>query len=343
MGDRDNQRYVSFNKPRLLGEKETAQEINHWKATIEVFYSRESNFEDFFEDNVTWNPQAENFGFEAEVDGLQRTAAKKAKQLKHLLVMITSHIPWPHVTQKVLTESRNFTQVWDIILRAYGAKPTHDAFLDLLQLNKTATESNLTFYERLVGHLRTHLAPAGATGGGVTAPQGGDQMSVSLLDMVAAIWLDKLDKKLADIVKTEFHVRLKNGTRISELVETIAPQVNQLLARFEATSGESIRSLQGATAATYDEADIDGLVDAMVQRMNFRNNGSNNNSGNKSFCRLVGGTTNVEAGEVPHPSSTPGQDPLSVPSVSSSDRVSRSTFHVITAPRSVPTDPKLSD
>ena len=268
----DNNKHINYSKPRLLSEEETPQTLKHWQATVEVLYSRDTDFEAFFDEDVTWNPNDNvTWGFEEEQEGLKRTAAKKGKHMRQLLVMISSHIPWPHIQESILQETRNFKDVWEIIFRAYSALPTHDTFLDLMKLNKKPTESNLTFYERLVGHVRTHLAAENDLGSGkVRAPTRGDKISVTILDMVTAIWLDKIDKKLAGIVRTEFQVRLRSGTRISSLVEVIAPQADQLLARYDATSGESVRQLHD-TSSDYTE-DIESLVEGIVQRLSAPGN-----------------------------------------------------------------------
>ena len=129
---------MSYNKPRLLGPQETLHALNHWKATTEVYYSRDSDFEPFFEEGVTWNPQHANgnFGFQNEGGDHGRTAAKQAKQLRQLLIMISSHIPSPHdhIQNKLLQESRSFADVWSIIYKSYGAVTTHEVFLDLMQM-----------------------------------------------------------------------------------------------------------------------------------------------------------------------------------------------------------------
>ena len=65
MGDRDNTHRMSYNKPRLLGPQETLQSLKHWQATTEVYYSRDTDFEPFFEEAMTWDPNAGNghYGF----------------------------------------------------------------------------------------------------------------------------------------------------------------------------------------------------------------------------------------------------------------------------------------
>ena len=134
---------ISYKGPRHLDTEETLHTLNHWIATAEVHYARDDQFECFFDEGTTWNPALEDWGLETETEGLKRTAAKKAKHLRYLLVILCSHVPLPHVQGKVLDESKSMKDVWSIISTAYSVVPTHDVFLGLLSLSKAATESTL--------------------------------------------------------------------------------------------------------------------------------------------------------------------------------------------------------
>ena len=55
------------------------------------------------------------------------------------------------------------------------------------------------------------MAPAAITVDHVTTGANGDKLSVTLMDVAAVMWINKLDPRLYDRVKVEFAVRIKNG------------------------------------------------------------------------------------------------------------------------------------
>ena len=138
MGD-DRRFTIQYPPPRSLGEKETYQDLTSWWSTVEVYYSRDSQFEVFLEDLTNWNPAREHYGFEAEEDGLQRTAATKARHLKNFLTLLSTHLPFPYIQVKLVKETTSLTSVKETIFKAYGAQITHDSFLDFIKILKTPT------------------------------------------------------------------------------------------------------------------------------------------------------------------------------------------------------------
>ena len=276
----NNDPTISFNKPRLLTDKETVSTLNQWKATAEVYYSREKCFEGFFDDGVTWNMSAAHFGQETEADGLRRPAAKKARHLQFLLTLLSGHSPYEHLQNKILHETSNMQQVWDAIYETFSCKQSNERFLDFNKMTKLPMESYLTFHERLAGHIRHHLAPAGARAGPTTAPVGGDTMTVTLKDLVASVWLQRIDPRLPEVIQTEFHTRLENGARLSALVPTIATQIDALLQRYEGGApGAAGRVRDGTKPGLAPTVDVDDLVDAAVRKLNFGSASKNQQRG----------------------------------------------------------------
>ena len=119
MAERDKkQSFLSFSRPRNLSKEENLPALKFWITMAEVFYAKDPNWEDFFEENVAWDPSLDHYGQLAEQEGLKRSTAKKGCHLSNLLVQISSHLPWPHTQEKILHESKNFKAVWDIVLTA---------------------------------------------------------------------------------------------------------------------------------------------------------------------------------------------------------------------------------
>ena len=80
----DNKSYVSHKTPRLLSVEETVQSLNHWVALAEVFYSKDAQYEAFFEEGATWDPSAEHYGMQ------HKTTVDRYKTLsQHSISMMT--------------------------------------------------------------------------------------------------------------------------------------------------------------------------------------------------------------------------------------------------------------
>lgn len=282
---------VKFNQPRgLRPEGETVQSLNQWIAHTEVYYARERNFECFFEETARWDMShaGGNYGQVAEDEG--RTAPTKAKHLKYLLTLIASFSPWEHLQNKLLTQTTRIKDVWDAIYLAFGCASTNERFLDFVKISKSPMESYLTFYERLASHIRQHLAPAGTRAGNATAPPGGDTLTVSLQDLLTTIWLQRIDPRLPDIVQTEFYNRLQGGTRLAELVPTIASQVDQLLTRYDgAGPGDNVNTIRTKVTQSMAPVEVESLIDATVNKLNFGGRPRSNDGGRQGGSRFGGG------------------------------------------------------
>ena len=57
---------------------------------------------------------------------------------------------------------------------------------------------------------------------GVVIPEGEDQLTVSLLNMVALNWIQKLHPNLLQIVRTEYSKELRENTALATLVPRLS-------------------------------------------------------------------------------------------------------------------------
>ena len=73
-----------------------------------------------------------------------------------------------------------------------------------------------------------NLAPPGITVDGVLSGENGDKLSVSLMDIAALWWLEKIDSRLVELVEVEFAVPISQGMRLCELVPLIARAIPRL-------------------------------------------------------------------------------------------------------------------
>jgi hypothetical protein len=58
--------------------------------------------------------------------------------------------------------------------------------------------------------------------------------------MIALQWLRKIDKRLLDIVRTEYSTELKGGTQLADLVPSIAPNIDNLFSRYSNSSVQKV-------------------------------------------------------------------------------------------------------
>ena len=92
-------------------------------------------------------------------------------------------------------------------------------------MNKLPDETYRSYFNRLVGFIRQHLPNKAFQVEGFTSPRTGEKLTVVLLDTVTIHWLLSIDRRLVNIVKTEFATELKTK-RLSQLVKQIAQNID---------------------------------------------------------------------------------------------------------------------
>ena len=218
--------------PRQLGASESLESLTHWENTFRTYFKRDDSYKKFLRSTASWNPQAINYGQASENTGLERSAAEMKEDLVDLLSTLAGFLPHPYLTTKLLKNTTNWTDVWNIIREHYGVQVSGESLLDFEEMYKNTGETHRQFYERLLEHARQHLAPANVKVEEVDTGAQAETMSVSVMNMVALQWLRKIDPTLVKIVKTEYSTELRKNTQLAALVPRIAPNINSLLARY---------------------------------------------------------------------------------------------------------------
>jgi len=216
---------VRLPPPRPLGMKETLETLDHFKSQVRNFYRRDDDFKPFFKAGQAWSHATANYGL---VDDANEEAADKAKHLEGLLTAIASHLPFPYLTTKILEDTKSMKDVFEIIYQQYQVQPSSLTFLDYARLRRQSEESPLTFYERLLRHARTHLAPKNAVVG-TQRNTSTDTMTISLKNHVALSWIQRLHPDLLQVVSTKYSVDLRQGTQLAELVTRISNNFDALV------------------------------------------------------------------------------------------------------------------
>ena len=133
--------------PRQLGTKETLDTLIHWKTTFRTFYKRDDAYKHFMRENITWDPLAldGNYGQAAETIGLKRAAADMKEDLVDLLNTLAGYLPHSYLTDKIVSGTKDWKEVWEVIYEHYGVQVTNGSFLDFESMNKQTNETHRQF------------------------------------------------------------------------------------------------------------------------------------------------------------------------------------------------------
>ena len=218
--------------PRKLEQVESLQSLNHWKTVVKNYFRRCQLYSYFLQPGLKWDNTA-NRGFTiSENTGLKRSPEILAADLEGFLSSIGTYLPFDYITKKLNAESTDLESVWSIIYEVYDADIVTTNYLDYAFMSRLNGETYRNYYNRLVGFTRQHLPRTQISVEGVTSPAQGEELTVALLDSIAIHWLLSIDRRLINIVKTEFSTELKTK-RLSEMIKPIATNIDDLLARYE--------------------------------------------------------------------------------------------------------------
>ena len=129
-------------------------------------------------------------------------AQEESDNFEDFLNVLSGFLPHSYLTSRITKDTKCWEDIWNVIYTHYDCKISGDTLLDFESLNKASDENHQQFYERLLQHTRLHMAPAQAEVGKlkITKP---DEMSITIMNMVAIQWLRKTDQSLISIIKTE--------------------------------------------------------------------------------------------------------------------------------------------
>ena len=213
--------------PRVLNKNETLDSLTQWKRHVRNYYRRDSNYKEFFSRVTTWDPLAENYGFEGD-DKLER-----ADNLEALLDAIAGYIPGPYVAEEITQQSRSIKDVFDFIWDHYDVNPTPSTFLDFNNISLEKEERYIDLYKRMLFHATQHVVPAGTkleTPGVTVAAT--EPVTHSHKNLIALWWMNKINPKLSEIVGVELAKEFKSGRQLSDLVPQISKNIDPWLRRY---------------------------------------------------------------------------------------------------------------
>ena len=181
---------------------------------------------------MSWDAASENYGFTATISG--RTPLQLCEDVQDFLLMLSSYLPHGYITDKLLKKSRSFESAFAIIEEHYGLTPSQETFCDFSSMVRLPDEPYRQYYDRLVAFMTKHLMPEGTQEvDGISVKEGGETLSISLLNLIALQWISRIHSDLLGIIRTEYAKELRENVPISALVPRIALAVDALLKKYD--------------------------------------------------------------------------------------------------------------
>ena len=269
--------------PRRLEQQESLSSLNQWTATFKNYYRRCQIYGYFLTPGLTWTPDGTRGFSTNEATGLKRTPEILASDLDGLLQCIAGYTPFDYVFEKLQAETTSLQSAWDILYEIYDVEVNTTHFLDYATMAKEPQETYRGYFNRLVGFVRQHLPRAKFEAEGVKCSDRGESLTIGLLDAVTLHWLNSVDKRLVKIVKTEFATELK-VKRICQMVKTIAPNIDDLLLRYNVQETSEVSHLSTTRPQAHSMATSETTsVDMILRRLERLETGSQN----RRFRRMI--------------------------------------------------------
>jgi len=239
---------------RPLTNNESSHSLAQWKINFRQFVKKDDAYASFLKSSVKWDATKESYGFTKNLD--DRTPDQVSDDLQDFLHMLASYMPHGFITDRILQQSTSFDTAFTIIEESFGLLPTQETFCDLLTISRLPNEPYRQFYERIQSFVVQHLMPGSAKEvilvNGVAVPHEGDKISVSLMNMVTLLWIQRIHPEFLSIIRTEYSKELRDNIPIASLVPRIALSADALLAKYDKTPAVNMVS---------DELKVHGQVD----------------------------------------------------------------------------------
>ena len=150
----------------------------------------------------------------AEATGSKRSKETVYADLIGFLETVACYLPHSYITEKIINNTTSLNDVFRLIFELYGAELTSDSFLDLAAVKKLPAESHRQLFERMLDHVNKHLTKPNISVDNFTSGATGDSMTLTLLNVIVIMWLQKIDPRLIDAVKLEYATDLRAGTEL---------------------------------------------------------------------------------------------------------------------------------
>ena len=104
--------HIKIREPRKLECKETVLFLQQWRMQFKQYIKQDDHYRRFLGSNVTWDPTLANYGFLAETQGLNRSAADEMEDCKDFLHVLATFLPHGYLTEKIVNTATFFDKAF---------------------------------------------------------------------------------------------------------------------------------------------------------------------------------------------------------------------------------------
>jgi len=231
-----------------LGVDESRETLSTWLETARHYFAQDDGYRWFVLSTTTWDRSQPDYGFaaEGEESRLHRSAPEMMDAFLRFCAAISSFFPYSFLSRKFLT-----TDSWDGIQQAvytvYNKQLTAHSFMQYTDITQAPGENYYIFHERLRDHFVQHLTGPDVTADEFTTGDTGDILSCSHANLIAIFWLERIDRRLPQLVMKEYATDLRRtDAQLVSLVPRIAGDMDILLSKLADTRIQRVAPSQGA-------------------------------------------------------------------------------------------------
>ena len=272
-GNNNTSHAIKFPIPNKLKSKETADSLEHWIHQFKVYVQRDPLLSPYL--TLRWTPGAQNMGFVDPAGDLPAgtlSAAEKSENCKLFLAHVASFMEKGYYRKAIEQRTTSAESIWQLLRQIYNVETSAETLLDIGKMSYDKSETYLSFYHQLLYHVETNMAPANTTVDHVMTGINGDTLSVTLMDVTALIWLNKIDSRLYDRVKIDFAVRIKANERLSSMVPDIAKSLPGMLKSMDSNRRDAVYPIMDNVDDNSDDDDNVYTVNSIGNRQTPRFN-----------------------------------------------------------------------
>ena len=215
-------------------ENETYDSLKHWQSHFRNYFRRDECYSVFL--NAEWDYSEDDYGPEPiDNDPLRIDASRLTADLDNFL-----HIIAGYLTTRIVEDTTSINDVWKVFAEIYNCEITSETLLDFASFKRLENEGYRQLFERMVDHVRRHLAGPNVRVASLSTGARGDTMSISLMNVIAVHWLNVINPQLIPVVKVEYSVELRNNTQLFDLMPRISKNVDGLLAKINSSNVNAI-------------------------------------------------------------------------------------------------------
>ena len=104
--------HLRMKEPRKLENKESFQSLQQWKMQFRQYVKQDDHYKTFLASDTVWNPQATNYGFEVETQGLKRSARALMDDCCDFLHTLATFLPHGYLTDKIVSTTTSFSNAF---------------------------------------------------------------------------------------------------------------------------------------------------------------------------------------------------------------------------------------